>query len=210
MGRFDSKVHHHLSNRDGTGRGNREPGTSETSLALGDGAQCFVSFAAVLACYWVYWFVAVPLIEPIAEERVAQTVTEEQVGEARIDVSQRQRRDAQYFNPEDWEAKSPAIWQNDQMRLLFGKLTTNPDGSVMLEPCTLMFFPKGPTTASGRPIIMRTERGAIVRFDERIVVRASTCRSASSWAENCSEKSASSNARVRRAKATIWRSQRAA
>src|SRR5690348_4609291 len=87
--------------------------------------QCFVSFAAVLACYWVYVFLAVPLIEPIAEERLAQNVTEEQVGEARVDVSMRQRELAQYFSPDDWEAKSPAIWQNDQMRLLFGKLTTN-------------------------------------------------------------------------------------
>jgi lipopolysaccharide export system protein LptA len=133
--------------------------------------QCFVSFAAVLACYWMYWFIAVPLIEPIAEERVVQNVTEEQVGEARVDVSLRQRELAQYFSPDDWEAKSPAIWQNDQMRLLFGKLTTNPDGSVVLEPCTLMFFPKGSNEASGRPIIMRTGRGAIVQFDERIVVR---------------------------------------
>jgi hypothetical protein len=134
--------------------------------------QCFVSFAAVLACYWVYVFLAVPLIEPIAEERLAQNVTEEQVGEARVDVSMRQRELARFFDPDDWEAKSPAIWQNDQMRLLFGKLTTNPDGSVVLEPCTLMFFPKGTSEAAGRPIIMRTERGAVVQFDERIVVRS--------------------------------------
>ena len=135
--------------------------------------QSFVSLAVVLGCYWLYWFLAVPLIEPNADERVAVSSSEERLGAARETVTVRQRELAQYFSPEDWEAKDPAIWQSGQMRLLFGELAPQQDGTVELRPCTVMFFPKSAAgSPAGRPIIMRAVEGAVVEFDERIDLRS--------------------------------------
>ena len=134
--------------------------------------QSFVSLAVVLASYWMYWFIAVPLIEPTVDDEVAQVTSEERVGAARDTVTVRQRELAQYFSPDDWEAKDPAIWQSGQMRLVFQKLEPQADGTVELQPCTLMFFPKTNDPGPPRPIIMRAVEGAVVQFDERIVLRS--------------------------------------
>ncbi len=133
--------------------------------------QSLVSLAVVLVCYWLYWFIAVPLIEPSADERVADSTSEERIGAARDTVTARQRELSQYFAAGDWEAKDPAIWQSGQMRLLFEKLEPQLDGSVKLNPCTLMFFDKAGGQGQTRPIIMRAFEGAIIQFDEKIVLR---------------------------------------
>ncbi len=135
--------------------------------------QSFVSLAVVLCCYWMYRFLAVPLIEPNADERVSVSTSEERLGAARETLTVRQRELAQYFAPDDWEAKDPAIWQSGQMRLLFGTLAPQQDGTVELRPCTVMFFPKSAAGSSAvRPIIMRAVEGAVVEFDERIDLRS--------------------------------------
>lgn len=142
-----------------------------TGMALT--GQVASSFVAVVLVYWVYWFVAVPLIEPSLEERVTTPVTEEEIREAQQKVSSRQRDVAQYFGEGCWELDSPAVWQSDQTRLLFKTLTPKPDGSVELMPCTVLFFPKAGAAAqqSTKPIIMRAVEGAIVKFDQPIVLK---------------------------------------
>ncbi len=130
-----------------------------------------VSLAVVFVCYWLYWLLAVPLIEPGVEGRVAQDVSEQQIADARADVTRRQRELAQYFRPDDWEADSPAVWQSDRVRLLFKTMTPTPDGSVELRPCTLMFFPNARGDTAARPIIMRAVEGANIQFDERIELK---------------------------------------
>ncbi len=143
-----------------------------TRLALA--RQALVSLAVVLVCYWLYWFIAVPIIEPGLEDRVAEGgVSDEQIESARVDVTLRQREIAQYFGPDDWEANSPAISQSGQIRLLFKTLTPKPDGTVELRPCTLMFFPKAAADGSARPVIMRAVAGADVRFDQPVSMRSS-------------------------------------
>jgi hypothetical protein len=135
--------------------------------------QSLASFAAVVACYWVYWLVAVPWIEPSLETRATAKTSEEIIREAREDVTARQREVAQYFAPGDWETDKPAIWQKGQMRLLYKTLEPKPDGTVELRPCTLMFFSKNPGTpaAPTKPIIMRAVEGADIKFDQRIELR---------------------------------------
>ncbi len=132
--------------------------------------QAFVGFAAVLACYWCYWFLAVPLIEPNVEDRAAQAVSDERIERARNDVTLRQRELAKYFNPEDWEAKGPKFFNSGQMRVLFDTLTTRRDGTVELEPCTLMFFPRENAPDPGEPVIMRTAK-ATLQFDQPVDMR---------------------------------------
>lgn len=133
--------------------------------------QALVSFAVVLVCYWVYWFAAVPLIEPGVEERTTARTPEDVIQQARTDVTARQREVARYFQPGDWEADKPAIGQSGQMRLLYKTIKPRGDGTVELRPCTLMLFPKG-GSGPPRPIIMRAVNGADISFDQRIDLRS--------------------------------------
>ncbi len=133
--------------------------------------QAFVGFATVLGCYWVYWFLAVPLIEPNLDERVTQTVSDEQIERARGDITVRQRELARFFNPEDWEAKGPKFINSGQMRVLFDKLSTRRDGTLELEPCTLLFFPRENPQDQGQPVIMRTAKATLM-FDKPVDMRS--------------------------------------
>jgi len=133
--------------------------------------QAFVGLATVLGCYWVYWFLAVPFIEPNLDERVMQTVSDEQIERARGDITVRQRELARFFNPEDWEAKGPKFINSGQMRVLFDKLNTRRDGTLELEPCTLLFFPRENPQDQGQPVIMRTAKATLM-FDKPVDMRS--------------------------------------
>ena len=124
--------------------------------------QAVIWFAAVVAGYWLYWLIAVPLIEPGVDERSTAAVSQAQIDEARADVSARQRDVARYFSPDDWEANKPAIWRSGQMRLLYKTIEPQSDGTVALRPCTLMFFPDRGGTS--QPVIMRAMEGAIINM----------------------------------------------
>jgi len=132
------------------------------------------SLAAVIGVYVVYALLAVPLIEPsISDKSVTPRVSDEEIGEARVEVNARQREVASYFPPGSWELDNPAIWQSDQTRLLFKTLEPQPDGSVVVNPCTVLFFPKDHDPAAPKmPIIMRAPQGAKVRFDQPIVLKS--------------------------------------
>jgi hypothetical protein len=137
--------------------------------------QVASSFAAVLAAYFLYWLIVVPLIEPTLDDKPIARATDEQVEAAHENVNSRQREIAQYFPPGSWELKNPAIFESDRARLLFKSLRPLPDGRVELEPCTLLFFSKGEAANPAdvkRPIIMRAMKGAIVQFDEPVVLKS--------------------------------------
>lgn len=133
--------------------------------------QVVASFCGVFAVYWIYWLIAVPLIEPNIEAEVVTHPTEQQIDDARNAVNNRQQNVAQFFAEGAWELDKPSVWQNDQTRLLFKTLTTRPDGTVELRPCTVLLFPKGAPIegpSAPHPIILRAPAGANVRFDQPI------------------------------------------
>ena len=137
---------------------------------LSRSGQVAGSFVAVVAAYVVYWLIAVPLIEPSLEQKVVARTPDEQVEKARTEVSGRQRNVAQYFPADSWELGNPAIWESEQTRLLFKTIDPQPDGTVKLMPCTLLFFPRG--SGSKQPVIMRAVQGAIVKFDQPIELKS--------------------------------------
>jgi lipopolysaccharide export system protein LptA len=151
------------------------PAVSFSWSRMARAGQAGSAFAAVLAAYLLYWLIVVPLIEPTLEEKPIARATDSQINAARETVSVRQRDVAQYFAPDSWELKNPAIWESERARLLFKTLSPLPDGSVELKPCTLLFFSKEngkeQESQARRPIIMRAER-AIVRFDEPVVLKS--------------------------------------
>ncbi len=133
--------------------------------------QVASSFAAVVVVYWLYWLIAVPLIEPSVERQATTaSVSDEQFDRARQDVSSRQRDMAQYFPADAWEQQNPAIWESGQTRLLFKTLRPLPDGTVELHPCTVLMFSKNDPSAP--PIILRALEGANVQFDQPIVLKS--------------------------------------
>ncbi len=131
-------------------------------------------FVGVFCTYWIYWLVAVPLIEPGIEPETVSRYSAASTGGEAPTQSQRKLALAQYFAPGSWELDNPAIWETDQTLLLFKKPDPQPDGTVKLQHCTLLFFPRegdGATLAEPRPIIMRTEHGASLKFDQPIVLK---------------------------------------
>ncbi|MEX2113260.1 MAG: hypothetical protein WD845_08750 [Pirellulales bacterium] len=131
-------------------------------------------FVGVFCTYWIYWLIAVPLIEPGIEP---DSVSRYGAGAANgppPEMSQRKQALVQYFPPGSWELDNPAVWETDQTMLLFKRPEPQPDGTVKLQHCTLLFFPRegdGGTLAEPRPIIMRAERGASLKFDQPIELK---------------------------------------
>jgi len=131
-------------------------------------------FAGVVCAYWMYWLIAVPLIEPgIEPDMVSRTDNNNSIAAQDVKSARKQALE-QYFAPGSWELENPAIWETDQTLLLFKDPKPLPDGTVELRHCTLLFFPstRGPAgSAEMRPIVMRASEGATLEFDEPIVLK---------------------------------------
>jgi hypothetical protein len=146
-------------------RGQRRP----RQRAVGVG-EIIGWFAGVAAAYWMYWLIAVPLIEPSVDPEAARYATEEDIRSAHERKSQRNQALAKYFPPGSWELDNPAIWETEQSLLLFKTPRPRDDGTVELRDCTLLYFPRSRDEAQSReqPIVMRASEGATLKFDEPI------------------------------------------
>ena len=133
--------------------------------------QVISSFAAVVVAYWMYWLIVVPLIEPSVEQQPVARTSEEDIQKAKEAGHTRALAVSKYFSEGRWELKDPAIWQSDQTQLLFKSLQPQPDGKVQLNPCTVLFFPKNRDETT-QPIIMQADEGAIMEFDQPIVLKS--------------------------------------
>lgn len=126
------------------------------------------SLAVLLAAYGFYALAAVPFIEPEAHFEEGEE-PEAEAGDVAKDAMRRQREKLSQLFPEDaWEQNSPKVIASDQARLLFKTYEPQPDGTIKLEPFSLVFF-AGSSTAkdksSGRPVVMRAPL-AVLQFDK--------------------------------------------
>ena len=130
-------------------------------------------FAGVVCTYWLYWLIAVPLIEPGIELAAANFSSQDDAVAARQAKSARKQTLERYFPPGSWELVNPAIWETNQTLLLFKDPKPLPDGTVELEHCTLLFFPqpRNDEDADVQPIVMRAAEGATLKFDQPIVLK---------------------------------------
>ncbi len=136
--------------------------------------QAIVSFLVVFCLYWLYWLIAVPLIEPGLDAEVAKTARQEDLQAASAAPSARKQALAKYFPPGSWELDNPAIWETDSTLLLFKTPHPTADGQVELRNCTLLYFPRSRGEVDPqkvRPIIMRASEGATLQFDQAIVLK---------------------------------------
>ncbi|MBI3838512.1 MAG: hypothetical protein HY288_11345 [Planctomycetia bacterium] len=133
--------------------------------------QVISSFAAVVVVYWLYWLIAVPLIEPSVEQEPVARASDDDLRKAREAGRTRTLAVSKYFEEGRWELKEPAIWESDQTQLLFKSIEPQPDGKVRLNPCTVLFFPKNRDETT-QPIIMQADEGAVMEFDQPIVLKS--------------------------------------
>ncbi|HEV3136963.1 MAG TPA: hypothetical protein VGZ26_03650, partial [Pirellulales bacterium] len=133
--------------------------------------QVISSFAIVVVFYWLYWLIAVPLVEPSVEQEPVARTSDEDIRKAKVASRSRTLAVSKYFAEGRWELKDPAIWESDQTQLLFKSLQPQPDGKVRLHPCTVVFFPKNRDETT-QPIILQADEGAIMEFDQPIVLKS--------------------------------------
>ncbi|HEX3870780.1 MAG TPA: hypothetical protein VHV77_10110, partial [Pirellulales bacterium] len=125
-----------------------------------------MSFAVVMACYCVYAFAAVPLIEPEIELPEVPSGS----GDVAPNYVERQKLWLKsLFLAGDWELTSPKILETAECILLVKSYKNLPDGRMELRPCTAIFLPEavGMSVEEQRrqAIVMRASEGAILQFD---------------------------------------------
>lgn len=129
-----------------------------------------MSFLIVVACYWLYSLLAVPLIEPAAAERAALPQGHGSGG-AEKHKSRHDRLIAAAFPDENaWQRQRPKIVETDQAVLLVQDYRTLDDGRMELKPCTALFCPKSGGTAE-RVIVLDAPDGALLQFDSSVDIR---------------------------------------
>ena len=131
------------------------------------------SFVAVVAVFWVYRLLAVPLLEPPERPKRVVVTTPEQ----RAEIAQKQQDRlggyARFFRPDSWELDNPMIIEGDTSKVLLKDYRSLPDDPKKMEikPCTIVYFPDGDaedTNSTRRVVIVRVPERAVLEFDEEV------------------------------------------
>jgi hypothetical protein len=126
-----------------------------------------VSFGAVLSAYVVYALIAVRLIEPSVSAAPKATHSPQDYKRARELANQAAMQLSSYFPEGSWERKNPKVLGNDRVKLLISDYTKLPDGGIKLTKCTMLFFEEpNPNKPKAPPVILQSQEGAILKFDE--------------------------------------------
>jgi lipopolysaccharide export system protein LptA len=133
------------------------------------------SFAIVLAAYWAYALVAVPLIEPPADPRRDRPISEAERAEVQGRINAEIAQLEGLFPPKSWELQDPKILESDQFKLLMQEYRNLGDGRVEIRPCTMIFMPEGPAADEAqrkrRAVILEAPQGALLKFDQPFDLR---------------------------------------
>ena len=128
-------------------------------------ARSTAGLAIVTAAYWLYAFLAVPLLEPQVGRGKQMPVEDATARSPSVDLGL-----AQLFPEGAWERQTPKVLESDSVTLLLKDYAPLPDGRVEIRPCTLLFHSHGPWDPSQvdrpMPIILQPSGGAILEFDE--------------------------------------------
>ncbi len=122
------------------------------------------TLAAVVAAYGAYALTAVPLIEPPAGARWqgAPSLTG--------DPGDRLAPFRGLFPPDAWELQERTLLESDELKLLWGTMTDNRDGSIKLEPCTAIYAPHGAsaieTERAREAVVLQAPQGAELTLSE--------------------------------------------
>ncbi len=133
------------------------------------------SFLAVLAAYWLYAAVAVPLIEPTASRHPEAESSAGRQRSAAERIDPRIAALAGLFPPDSWALKNPKILESDQFQLLMQDYRNLGDGRLELRPCAMILIPEGPAESEEqrlrRAIVLEAPEGAVLEFDRPFDLR---------------------------------------
>jgi len=133
------------------------------------------SFVVVLTVFWAYRLVAVPWIEPPADPRASQKLSEEAKAAAENRLQRQVAALEGMFPDGAWELKEPKILESDRVKLLFQDYTDSGGGRVELHPCTIIFMPDDSTGDEAQrrrqAVILEVPDRAILEFDESFDLR---------------------------------------
>lgn len=126
-------------------------------------AGCLV---IVLVVYGLYAQIVVPWIEPPVEHRLAEAS-----GPVVDPLAGRFRQLAALFPEGAWQLRQPKILESEQAKLLFDRYETQPDGKVLILPCTMIVLPEGPPETEAvrlaQAYVLEAPQGAVLQFDEQ-------------------------------------------
>lgn len=128
------------------------------------------TLAVLVATYWLYALLVVPWIEPPAKGPSPHVAAAPAIAPP-LDLSARL---GHYFPPGSWELKNPKILESDQAILLVQDYENQPDGSVMLRPCTVVFLPDAETAEKPVPnerVVILQSPMAVLQFDQPFDLR---------------------------------------
>ena len=128
------------------------------------------TLATIIAAYFLYALIAVPLIEPSIKFRKSKA------NAAR--PSARPRKLDHLFAPGSWELDRPKIVETDQGTLYFDDYKPLSDGRLELTRCTVIYYAGHASSLSPlpgnesvrRPFVLRAPQGATLNFDRTLNV----------------------------------------
>lgn len=132
------------------------------------------TFVAVLATYWAYSLLVVPVVEPATQKRTRPRATARDIDTAKEAGRRNSQLLAGLFPAGAWERnESVKVLETEQAKLLVNTYEPLPNGQVRLHPCTILFYPRN--AASGaqapRPVILQAPEGAVLEFDRAVDLR---------------------------------------
>ncbi len=130
--------------------------------------QTVSSFVAVVACYWLYALLAVPLIEPSAEALDARRSTSEERQAASDIPAQIRRRLSVLFPSGHWALDHPKFFKSRHGMLVMQDYQQLDDHRLKLEKCVMIFFrqPVGGDDVPADSVVLEASQGAILKFDD--------------------------------------------
>jgi lipopolysaccharide export system protein LptA len=129
-----------------------------------------MSLVIVVFAYCGYSFAVVPFIEPNSKDRPeGRYQVDRNIAVQR--AQQHRERLEHLFKPGSWELEGPLVVESEQGMLLIKTYDPQPDGTVSLNPCTLIFTSSKDDSskedsAESRSIVIQAPAGAILRFDK--------------------------------------------
>ena len=134
--------------------------------------RTIASLLMVLASYGLYTLIAVPWIEPAAQERTSTRQPMEQPQESAESPAARFRHLLEpLFAADSWELSDAKILKNQQLMLLLQDYQTLEGGrQLQLRPCTIVLNPQGASDESDPPrsprsLVLQAPEGAVLEFD---------------------------------------------
>lgn len=140
--------------------------------------RAFVSFCLVLACYWVYTLVVVPLIEVPGLEIRGQGLSPQEVAQAEERFQRYRRRLLPLFPEGTWQLGKTKIIETEDVIVLLEEHARIDEFHLRVWPCAGVLGPAvdEETQAIRSALVVEAPQGALLEFDAPVDLRLGQIR----------------------------------